>query len=145
MLALPGRQQWRREGLGALELDDVLGLSQMAGDVLPAFDPGPHFAVSLRYRGFHPLYPLLNNLAHRLALFHLPHLVLVQRLGDGRATLGLEAVDLAGLPTGFLGLGAGLTLGERGGLSLAGTRASVRSLSDVRRITTPCFTSPSRS
>jgi hypothetical protein len=30
-----------------------------------------------------------------LALLHLLHLVLVQRLGDGRATLGLKAVNLA--------------------------------------------------
>src|SRR3989440_2139356 len=37
----------------------------------------------------------------------------------------LGAVVLAGLATGLLGLGAGLTLGERGGLSLAGTESLV--------------------
>src|ERR1700722_5006186 len=67
----------------------------MACNVLPALDPGAHFAVSLQYPGFHPLNPLLDDLAHGLALFHLLHLVLAQRLRDGRAALGLEAVDLA--------------------------------------------------
>ena len=50
---------------------------------------------------------------------------LVNLFGAGRLAMRLGAVVLAGLPTGFLGLGAGFTLGERGGLSLAGTEGLV--------------------
>jgi hypothetical protein len=50
---------------------------------------------------------------------------LVDLFGAGRQAMRLGAVILAGLATGFLGLGAGLTLGERGGLSLAGTEGLV--------------------
>jgi hypothetical protein len=50
---------------------------------------------------------------------------LVDLLGVGRLAVRLGAVVLAGLATGPLGLGAGLTLGERGGLSLAGTEGIV--------------------
>jgi hypothetical protein len=50
---------------------------------------------------------------------------LVDRFGAGRLAMRFGAVVLAGLATGLLGLGAGITLGERGGLSLAGTEGLV--------------------
>ena len=50
---------------------------------------------------------------------------LVDLFGVGRLAMGLSAVVLARLAPGLLGLGAGLTLGERGGLSLAGTEGVV--------------------
>ena len=50
---------------------------------------------------------------------------LVDLFGAGRLAMGLGAVVLAGLAAGLLGLGAGLPLGERGGLALAGTEGLV--------------------
>ena len=50
---------------------------------------------------------------------------LVDLFGAGRLAVRFGAVVLAGLATGLLGLGAGLTLCERGGLSLAGTEGLV--------------------
>ena len=50
---------------------------------------------------------------------------LVDLFGAGRLAVRLGAVVLAGLATGLLGLGAGFTLGERGGLSLAGPEGLV--------------------
>jgi hypothetical protein len=45
---------------------------------------------------------------------------LVNLFGRGWLAVGFGAVVLARLPTGFLGLGRGLALGEWGGLALAG-------------------------
>ena len=46
---------------------------------------------------------------------------LVDLFGAGRLAMGLGAVVLARLAAGLLGLCSGLTLGEGGGLALAGT------------------------
>jgi hypothetical protein len=45
---------------------------------------------------------------------------LVDLFGAGRLAVGLEAVVVAGLAAGLLGLVSGLSLGEGGGLTLAG-------------------------
>ncbi len=50
---------------------------------------------------------------------------LVDLFGARRLAMRLGAVVLAGLAPGFLGLGTGLALGERRGLSLAGTESLV--------------------
>jgi hypothetical protein len=68
---------------------------QVARDVLPAFDPGPHLAVWLLDRGLHPLDPLLDYLVNGLALLVLLHLLLTQGFGDGLAAPGFQRVDLA--------------------------------------------------
>ena len=41
--------------------------AEVAGDVLPAFEPGPHLAVGLPDRRLHPLDPLLDDLVDGLA------------------------------------------------------------------------------
>jgi hypothetical protein len=73
---------------------------QMAGDVLPAFDPGPHFPVRLANRRLHPLDPLLDDLVDGLASFRLLRLLLPQTVCNVIAVTdpGFQRIDLgAGL------------------------------------------------
>jgi hypothetical protein len=51
---------------------------------------------------------------------------LVDLLGAGRLAVGLGAVVLSGLATGFLGLVGGRSLGEGSGLALAGAGRTSR-------------------
>jgi hypothetical protein len=93
---------------------------QMAGDVLPAFDPGPHFPVRLANRRLHPLDPLLDDLVNGLAPLRLLGLVLAESLGQRVAAHALEAIDLA---AGILDReGLGVIDAKPAGALLAGRR-----------------------
>ena len=96
---------------------------QMAGDVLPAFDSGPHFAVRLADRRPHPLDPLLDDFVDGLAPSCLLRLVLAEGFGARRSACALQAVDPAAGVLDSEGLGvvdakpagsllAGLRVGE---------------------------------
>src|SRR6516225_3895516 len=91
---------------------------QVAGDVLPAFDPGPHLAVRFANRSLHPGDALLDNFVDGLAMLRLLRLLLAEGLGQRRAALALEAVDLA---AGILdGEGLGVVDAQPSGALLAG-------------------------
>ena len=93
---------------------------QMAGDVLPAFDPGPHFAVRLLDRRLHPLDPLLDDVIDGLAPLGLLHLAVAEGLGERRSARAPQAVDLA---AGVLdGEGLGVVDAKPAGALLAGRR-----------------------
>src|SRR6516225_11188476 len=91
---------------------------QVAGDVLPAFDPGPHLAVRLANPGLHPRDALLDDLVDGPAMLRLLRLLLAEGLGQRRATLAFEAVNLA---AGILdGEGLGVVDAQPSGALLAG-------------------------
>jgi len=93
---------------------------QVAGDVLPGFDPGPHFPVGLADRRLHPVDPLLDDFVDGLAPLRLLGLVLAESLGQRVAAHALEAVDLA---AGILdGEGLGVIDAKPAGALLAGRR-----------------------
>jgi hypothetical protein len=60
---------------------------QMAGDVRPCFDAGPHFPVRLANQRFHPLDPLVDDLLDSLAPLRLPHFPLAEGLGQRHSAL----------------------------------------------------------
>src|SRR5258708_360918 len=73
---------------------------QVAPNIVPAFDPGPHFPVRLADRRLHPLDPLLDDLVDGLALFRLARLLLPQTICNVLpvADPSFEGIDLgAGL------------------------------------------------
>ena len=91
---------------------------QMAGDVLPAFDPGPHFAVRLADRRLHPLDPLLDDLVDGLASLGLLHFPVAEGFGERRSACAPQAVDPA---AGVLdGEGLGVVDAQPAGALLAG-------------------------
>ena len=61
------------------------GASQMAGDILPCFDPGPHFPVRLPNRRLHPLDPFLDDLIDGLAFLRLLHFPVAEGFGKRRS------------------------------------------------------------
>jgi hypothetical protein len=71
-------------------------VAQMARNILPAFDPGPHLAVTLQHRGLHPFDTLLDNLVNGLAPRGPLRLLLAQALGDVLAVAdpGFQGIDL---------------------------------------------------
>ena len=93
---------------------------QVAGDVLPAFDPGPHFAVRLLDRRLHPVDPLLDDLVDGLAFLGLLHFPVAEGLGERRSARAPQAVDPA---AGVLdGEGLGVVDAKPAGALLAGLR-----------------------
>src|SRR6516225_9358558 len=93
---------------------------QMAGDVFPALDPGPHLAVLLPFRRAHPVYAFLDHLCDRDAVLGLLLLLLAQLPDQRRRVHSLRRVDLAaGI---FDPEGLGVVDAEPSGALLAGRR-----------------------
>ena len=93
---------------------------QMARDVLPAFEPGPHLAVRLLDRRLHPVDPLLDDLVNGLAPLRLLRFPVAEGFGERRRACAPQAVDPA---AGVLdGEGLGVVDAKPAGALLAGLR-----------------------
>ena len=91
---------------------------QMAGDALPAFEPGAHFPVRLLDRRLHPRDPLSDDLVDGLAPLRLLRFPVAEGFGERRSARAPQAVDLvAGI---FDGEGLGVVDAQPAGALLAG-------------------------
>jgi hypothetical protein len=91
---------------------------QVALNVFPRFDPGPHVAVTLEHLGLHPFDVLGNHLINGAALPLMLLLLLAHGLDDGNGTVAPEHVDLGPRVLDVEGLG--IVDAEPAGALLAG-------------------------